>query len=71
MMSKCEEHTKHRAAAYIKYVRTRALTATKRLPSGVELGKRCILLLRQTHRKSITCTYEAWSIRNLRTNYHL
>ncbi|WP_279611764.1 hypothetical protein [Candidatus Sarmatiella mevalonica] len=25
MMSKCEEHTKHRAAAYMKYVRTRPL----------------------------------------------
>ncbi|MBL3284218.1 hypothetical protein Sarmat_00055 [Rickettsiales endosymbiont of Paramecium tredecaurelia] len=40
MMSKCEEYTKHRAAAYMKYVRTCASTASPQLPSGVELGKR-------------------------------
>ncbi|WP_202149441.1 hypothetical protein [Candidatus Sarmatiella mevalonica] len=39
-MSKCEEYTKHRATTYIKYVRTRASTASPQLPSGVELGKR-------------------------------
>ncbi|WP_202148969.1 hypothetical protein [Candidatus Sarmatiella mevalonica] len=43
MMSKCEEYTKHRAAAYMKCVRTRASTASPQLPSGVELGKRYIV----------------------------
>ncbi|MBL3285195.1 IS982 family transposase domain protein [Rickettsiales endosymbiont of Paramecium tredecaurelia] len=42
MMSKCEEYTKHRAAVYMKYVRTCASTASPQLPSGVELGKRSI-----------------------------
>ncbi|WP_202149655.1 hypothetical protein [Candidatus Sarmatiella mevalonica] len=42
MISKCEEHTKHRATAILRYVRTRASTVTKQLPSGVELGKRSI-----------------------------
>ncbi|WP_202149744.1 hypothetical protein [Candidatus Sarmatiella mevalonica] len=40
MMSKCEEYTKHIAAAYMKCVRTCASTASPQLPSGVELGKR-------------------------------
>ncbi|WP_202149164.1 hypothetical protein [Candidatus Sarmatiella mevalonica] len=40
MLSKCEEYTKHRAATYMKYVRTCASTASPQLPSGVELGKR-------------------------------
>ncbi|WP_202149212.1 hypothetical protein [Candidatus Sarmatiella mevalonica] len=43
MMSKCEEYTKHRAAAYMKYMRTCASTASPQLPSGVELGKRSIV----------------------------
>ncbi|WP_244127156.1 hypothetical protein [Candidatus Sarmatiella mevalonica] len=45
MISKCEEYTKHRAAAYMKYVRTCASTASPQLPSGVELGKRSIFRL--------------------------
>ncbi|WP_202148868.1 hypothetical protein [Candidatus Sarmatiella mevalonica] len=43
MMSKCKEYTKHRAAAYMRYVRTCASTASPQLPSGVELGKRSIV----------------------------
>ncbi|WP_244127089.1 hypothetical protein [Candidatus Sarmatiella mevalonica] len=39
MMSKCEEHTKHRAAAYMKYVRTRASTASPQLPSGASFER--------------------------------
>ncbi|WP_202149613.1 hypothetical protein [Candidatus Sarmatiella mevalonica] len=46
MMRKCEEYTKHRAAAYMKYVRTCASTASPQLPSGVELGKRSIKSIR-------------------------
>ncbi|WP_202149867.1 hypothetical protein [Candidatus Sarmatiella mevalonica] len=49
MMSKCEEYTKHRAAAYMKYVRTRASTASPQLPSGVELGKRSIKINSRVH----------------------
>ncbi|WP_202148834.1 hypothetical protein [Candidatus Sarmatiella mevalonica] len=47
MMSKCEKYTKHRAAAYMKYARTRVSTASPQLLSGVELGKRSIEATRQ------------------------
>ncbi|WP_279611728.1 hypothetical protein [Candidatus Sarmatiella mevalonica] len=40
MTSECEEYTKRRTAAYMKYVRIRASTATTQLQSGVEFRKR-------------------------------
>ncbi|WP_202149795.1 hypothetical protein [Candidatus Sarmatiella mevalonica] len=53
MMSKCKDHTKHKAAAYMKYVRTRASTASPQLLSGVELGKRSNVFFSQQQSNAI------------------